>query len=179
MTWFTENPLPPVVIGIVVGAALVVGLAKTGKRSFLWGIVATLGVVVAAVVMERVIVTPREAVTAAIEEMRAALAANDRATLLAHIDPAGIPLRNKVQIDLAQLTVTEADISDLKVDVDASGKFAKADLKGKVHFEGSATTLMYKFVAVRINVDLQKRDSDGKWLVKDATYVVAKSLNDL
>jgi hypothetical protein len=179
MTWFTENPLPPVVIGIVVGAGLVVGLAKTGKRGFLWGIVATLAVVVVSVVMERMIVTPREAVTATIEEMRAALAANDRATLLANIDPTNIPLRNKVQIDLAQLTVTEAKINELKVDVDESGKFAKADLKGVVHFEGSASTLMVKFVAVRISVDLRKQEPDGKWLVKDASYQVAKSLNDL
>jgi hypothetical protein len=178
MTWFTENPLPPVVIGIVVEAALVVGLAKTGRRSFLWGIVGTLAVVVAAVVMERVIVTPREAVTGTLEEMRAALAANDRTTLLAHIDPTSIALRNKVQIDLAQLTVTEAKINELKVDVDDSGKGARADLKGWVRFDGNASTLMVKFVAVRINVDLRKRD-DGKWIVKDATYQVAKSLNDL
>jgi hypothetical protein len=52
-------------------------------------------------------------------------------------------------------------------------------LKGWVRFDGNASTLMVKFVAVRINVDLRKRDSDGKWIVKDATYQVAKSLNDL
>jgi len=179
MTWFTENPLPPVVIGIVIEAALVVGLARTGKRAFLWGMIATLAVVGAAVVTERMIVTPREAVTATLEQMRAALAKNDRAELLTHIDPTSITLRNKVQNDLAVITVTEAKINESKVDVDPSGKFAKADLKSVVHFEGNAATLGHKFVAVRINVDLQKRDSDGKWLVKDATYEVAKSPGDL
>jgi hypothetical protein len=179
MTWFTENPLMPVVIGIVIEAGLVVGLAKTGKRSFLWGMIATLAVVMATVVMEHLIVTPREAVTATIEQMRAALAANDRAELLTHIEPTGIPLRNKVQNDLTLVTVTEAKINDLKVDVDDSGKIAKADLKGVVHFEGTAATMGARFVAVRIHLDLRKRDSDGKWLVKEATYEVAKSPSEL
>jgi hypothetical protein len=179
MTWFTENPLPPVVIGIVIEAALVVGLAKTGKRAFLWGIIGTLALVVGAVLMERLIVTPREAVTATLEQMRAELEANDRAELLTHIDASNIALRNKVQNDLALVTVTAAKINEMKVDVDESGKFAKADLKSVVHFEGSTATLGAKFVAVRINVDLRKRDTDGKWLVKDATYTIAKSPGDL
>jgi hypothetical protein len=169
MTWFTENPLPPVVIGIVVGAALVVGLAKTGKRSFLWGIVATLGVVAAAVVMERVIVTPREAVTATLEEMRAALAANNRPELLTHIDASNIRLRNQVQNDLAQLTVTEAKMNDLKVDVDATGTVATANMIGVVHFEGGQT-IPTKHAVVRINVELRKREPEGKWLVMHAGY---------
>jgi hypothetical protein len=179
MTWFTENPLMPVVIGIVVEAGLVVGLAKTGKRSFLWGMIATLAVVMAAVVAEGLIVTPREAVTATIEEMRAALAANDRVELLTHIEPTRIPLRNQVQNDLALVTVTEAKINDLKVEVDDSGKIAKAVLKGVVHFEGTAATLGARFVPVRIHLDLQRRDADGKWLVKEANWEVARSPSEL
>jgi hypothetical protein len=175
MTWFTENPLPPVVIGIVVEAALVVGLAKTGKRGFLWGIIATLAIVVAVVVIGRLIVTPREAVTAAIEEMRSALAANDRAALLTHIDTGNVRLRNQVQFDLAQLTVTEAKINELKVEVDATGKIATADIKGVVHFEGQ----LYRMVPVKIRAQLKKVEPDGKWVVTHADYEVSRSPGDI
>jgi hypothetical protein len=175
MTWFTENPLPPVVIGIIVEAALVVGLAKTGKRGFLWGIVGTLAIVIAAVVTERMVVTPREAVTSAIEEMRAALAANDRATLLTHIDPGNVRLRNQVQFDLAQVTVSQAKINELKVEVDETGKIAVADIKGVVHFEGT----LVRAVPVKIRAQLKKREPDGKWVVTHADYETARSPADI
>ena len=37
MTWFTENPTPPIVLGIIIEAVLVVVLMKTAGRTALWG----------------------------------------------------------------------------------------------------------------------------------------------
>ena len=62
MTWFTENPLPLVLIGVIVEALLVVVLMRTGRRTVLWGMVLLAVGVAGAVVLERSIVTPREEV---------------------------------------------------------------------------------------------------------------------
>ena len=116
MTWFTENPLPPVLIGIVVEAMLVVALFRTGKRAFLWAMLGLAAAVIGIVILERMIITPREEVKAALEEIRLLVETNDRQGLLKRIDsnPDAARLRNQVQNDLTQITVTEATITDLR-----------------------------------------------------------------
>src|SRR5690242_16065738 len=126
MTWFTENPTPPVVVGILVEAALVVVLMKTGKRAALWGMLLTALATALVVAMNILIVTPQEEVRAALEEIRQLVEQNDRTALIDRIDPVATNLRNQAQTDLSLLTVTSAKINDLKVLVDPSGTSAKA-----------------------------------------------------
>lgn len=164
MTWFTENPTPPVVLGIVVEALLVVVLMKTGRREALWGMlftaVATIGVVVA----NLLIVTPREEVTTALEEIRQLVEQNDRPELVKRIDPAAVSLRNQVQYDLANLTVEKAKIDKLKVLVNAEATSARAEFDGVVVIREG----MSRPIPLRFRVDLRKLD--GRWVVSSAEY---------
>lgn len=168
MTWFTENPTPPVVLGTVIAAVFAVVLAKTGKREALYGIVVTAAATIGIVIMNMMIVTPREEVTSALEEMRLLVEANDRPELRKRIDPTAVQLRNQVDSDLAYLTVSSAKIKELEVLVDASGTAAKAKFFGTIDFKDSAGRLPYTHFAFNFVVHLRK--TDGIWVVTSAEY---------
>lgn len=168
MTWFTENPTPLVVLGILVEAALAVVLMKTGKRPVLWAMLVTAAFTAAAVVANIWIVTPREEVTAALEEMRQLLEQNDRPALIDRIDRGAVSLRNQVQSDQSYLTITRAKLNDLKVTVDPTGTAAKADFIGVIDFKDGGGRLPYNHIVMQFTVQLRK--SEGKWFVTDAEY---------
>ena len=168
MTWFTENPTPPVVLGTIIAAVFAVVLAKTGKREALYGIVVTAAATIGIVVMNMLIVTPREEVTSALEEMRLLVEANDRPELRKRIDPTAVQLRNQIDSDLAYLTVSSAKIKELEVLVDASGTAAKAKFFGTIDFKDSAGRLPYTHFAFKFVVHLRK--TDGIWVVTSAEY---------
>ncbi|MCE9608584.1 MAG: hypothetical protein K8U03_27170 [Planctomycetia bacterium] len=173
MTWLTENPLPPVLLGVIVEAMLAVVLMRTGRRDVLWGMLAVAAMVVGAVVIERVIVTPREEVHTALEEIRALVAANDPPALLKRIDnnPDIAGLRNRVQIDLAHVTVTEAKITELRDDdikVDGTGIVAKTTFIGSVDLKNAGGQLALSHVVLKFDVELRKRN--GVWIITAAEY---------
>ncbi len=168
MTWFTENPTPPVVLGTIIAAIFAVVLAKTGKREALWGIVITMLATIGIVMMNLLIVTPREEVTTALEEIRLLVEANDRPELLKRIDPTAVQLRNQVNSDLAYLTVSSAKIKDLEVLVDDSGLKAKAKFLGSIDFKDGAGRLPYTHFVFNFVVQLKK--TDGVWVVVSADY---------
>lgn len=169
MSWFTENPLPPVLIGVILEALLVVVLMRTGRRSVLWGMVGLALLVAGLVVLERTIVTPREEVKQALEEIRALVEADDRPALLQRIDsnPGIAELRNRVQSDLAQVTVDQAKITELKdedIKIDSTGETARVGLIGSVDVSGAARG----HIVLRFDVNLRKRD--GVWIVTAAEW---------
>jgi len=171
MTWFTENPMPPVLIGVIVAASLAVVLARTGKRSALWGLLAVVASVVGIVVMERMIVTPREEVRTALEEIRGLVAANKPMELVNRIDnnPGVAELRNRVQRQLSNVEVTEAKITDLRDEdilISNSGNTAKTTFIGSVNMNvpgGQPIHFVLKF-----EVELHKKE--GVWLITEAKY---------
>jgi len=171
MTWFTENPLPPVLIGIVVEAMLVVALFRTGKRGFLWAMLGMAAAVIGIVILERMFITPREEVKAALEEIRLLVETNDRQGLLKRIDsnPDAARLRNQVQNDLTQITVTEATITDLR---DEDIKFNESSTFADVSFIGAISLKPGRVprdrLVFRFEVDMIKKD--GIWIVSAADY---------
>lgn len=171
MTWFTENPTPPVVLGTLIASIAAFLLIKTGSRAALYALIGTVVATIAAVVTNVLIVTPREEAIATLEEIRTKVAANDPPQLLTHIDsaptPQAIALRNRVQYDLANLTVESAKINDLKVLITESGKTAKAEFVGVVDFKTLGNGLP-PHIVLRFKVDLRK--VDGRWLVIGADW---------
>lgn len=168
MTWFTENPTPPVVLGVIIAAVFAIVLARTGKREALWGVILTMLATVAVVATNLLIVTPREEVTSALEEIRLLVEANDRPELLKRIDSSAVSLRNQVQSDLAYLTVGSAKIKDLEVLVDSAGTAAKAKFLGVIDFKDGAGRLPYTHFVFNFVVQLRK--VDGVWVVVSADY---------
>src|SRR5262245_17270393 len=143
MTWFTEDPTPPLVLGTLIASIAAFLLIKTGHRAALWALIGTVVATIAAVVANVMIVTPREEVLATLEEIRTKVEANDPPQLLQFIHPSAIELRNRAQYDLANLTVESAKMNDLKVLVSEGGKGATADFIGVVDFANSGGRLPY------------------------------------
>jgi hypothetical protein len=176
MTWFTENPMPLVLIGTIVAAALAVVLTRTGRREALWGLIAVVGLVAVAVTAERMIITPREEVRTALDEIRALVAANKPADLLTRIDVNPNDqelntLRRRVQDDLARVTVTEAKITELRDEdilVSESGNTAKTKFSGAVSISGGGQAGVAGSFPFRFEVDLRKKD--GVWVITSAKY---------
>lgn len=171
MTWFTENPLPLVLLGVIVEAMLAVVLARTGKRGVLWGMIGLAVFVIGAVVLERYIVTPREELKAALEEVRAIVAANDPQKLLTRIDTNQevARLRNRVQGDLANVTVTEAKITELKDDdIKVNGDRAQMKFIGSVDLKAAGSLNAPPHIVLKFNVTWRKKD--GVWIVTAAEY---------
>lgn len=170
MTWFTENPTPPVVLGVIIAAVFAIVLARTGKREALWGVILTMLATVVVVATNLLIVTPREEVTMALEEMRLLVEAGDRTELLKRIDPSAVNLRNDIQRELAYLTVSSARISDLEVLVATSKVAAKAKFHGVVDFKDTAGRLPTTHFPLKFEVDLEK--VSGVWIVKYAKWTL-------
>lgn len=168
MTWFTENPMQPVTVGIILAALLVFVVMKTGRREALWALILTAAATIGLVIANVLIVTPREEVTATLEEIRLLVEANDRAALIDRIDGSAVKLRNQAQNDLTQLTVTAARINDLKVLIAESGQSAKAEFVGIIDFKDGGGRLPYTHIVLQFTVDLRK--VDGRWLVTRADY---------
>jgi hypothetical protein len=168
MTCFTENPTPPVVLGTLIAALLAFVLFKTGSRPALWALIGTAVATIAVVVANVLIVTPREEVTATLEEIRQQMQANKPPELIKYIDPGAIELRNRAQYDLQSLTVESAKINDLKILIGESGTSAKAEFIGVVDFANSGGRLPYTHFVLSFKVDLRK--VDGRWLVTGAEY---------
>jgi len=171
MTWFTENPTPPVVLGIVIEALLVVVLMKTGRREALWGMLVTVAATIGIVVAGLLIVTPREEVTTALEEIRQLVEQNDQPELVKRIDSSAVSLRNQVQSDLANLTVEKAKIDNVRILVNAEATSARAEFDGVVVIREG----MSRPIPLRFRVDLRK--VDGRWLVSGAEYEPYNPMN--
>jgi hypothetical protein len=175
MTWFTENPTPLVLLGTLVASIAAFLLLRTGSRAALWGLLGTVAVTIAAVAANMLIVTPREQVIATLEEIRTRVEANDSPELLKYIDPSPTPraieLRNRVQYDLANVTVESAKINDLKVLIGESGTTAKAEFIGIVDIKAGGGMLP-PHIVLQFTVDLKK--VDDRWIVTGADYVAPK-----
>lgn len=172
MTFFTENPMQPVTAGIVLAAVLVFVLMKTGRREALWALVATAAATIALVTMNILIVTPKEEVTATLEEIRLLVEADDRPALIDRIDRSAVKLRNQAQNDLAQLTVTGAKINDLKVLISSDATSAKAEFVGVIDFKDGGGRLPYTHIVLQFTVEMRK--IDGRWLVTKADYAAPR-----
>ena len=69
MTSIFENPIPLLIVGVIVAVIFGVACLQTGKRWAAAGAVATVLVSVALLVVERLVVTPSEEVRATLKEL--------------------------------------------------------------------------------------------------------------
>ncbi|NIP84511.1 MAG: hypothetical protein GTO03_02715, partial [Planctomycetales bacterium] len=114
MSWFTEDPTLLLVIGGLLIAALVVACAKTGRVVMIVWAVPVAAVVGGGVLIEHLVVTPREEVEGTIESARQAFVANDQEAVLRYISPspAADPIRRRIRWALQMAEIREARITD-------------------------------------------------------------------
>jgi len=115
------------------------------------------------------VVTDREQIQIAVESARAAIQANDRETVLAHIAPDAAQVRRLVSASMRHYTFSEVRIFDMQItiepdirpdtaEVHVSGLVALTDHSGQVSVGQSGVTVTAVFERI-----------DGRWQVTTIT----------
>jgi hypothetical protein len=168
MIIFLESPWPWILIGIVAEAILAGVLVTTRRPALLWGMLGVLGFVIAGVAVERLVVTEREQVEAAMDGIVSALNANDLDRLLRdYISPDAYTTRGRATWALNRVEIQRANYRNLRVTINrlTSPITAQAEFDGNVHYEDRKREFPYRYYAARFVVELELRD--GHWLVTD------------
>jgi hypothetical protein len=77
MEWIFEDPVPTMIIGGLTAAILGGGWIQTGRKSLLYLMIVVILLTVALVIVERLVVTPREQVKDTLFEIARLVAKND------------------------------------------------------------------------------------------------------
>lgn len=162
MTWLFENPIPLMVMGGVIGIILLGLVYQTGQPRWLYifgGFVLFWG---GLLVLEKLIVTPREKLLLTIEDGAAAVRANDWNRVLTFVAPSAQKTAQKLQSNARQYMIKELSIirRDLHFDHDSRPTACDATLllqidEGKSHYRGLAKVTLH-FVWF---------EKEGRWLV--------------
>jgi len=168
MMVFLESPWPWIFFGIVAEAILAVVLVTSRRPAIFWGMLGALVLTVAGVVVERLVVTDRERVEAAMDGIVAALNANDLEGLLRdYIAPDALGTRGRAVWALNRVQVHRANYHNLRVTINrlTSPITADAEFDGVVDYRDRLGEFPYSHYAARFVVELELRD--GRWLVTD------------
>ncbi len=168
MIIFLESPWPWIFLGIVAEAVLAAILVTTRQGRLLWGMLGVLGVAVAGLVVERLVVTEREQVAATMEGIVAALNANALDTLLSrYVAPDAGVTRGRASWALERIEIQRANYHNLRVEVNhlTSPTTAIAEFDGGVDFRDRKGEFPYGHYRAHFVVELELRD--GQWLVTD------------
>jgi hypothetical protein len=112
---FLESPVPILVCGIVVEAALAVALLRTGRGVLLWWMGGVAIVVLLGVLVERLVVTDRKRVAQTIDGAAAAVEANDLPRLLEYVDPSATQVRAEAARTHGTVRVEQVNVRNLEV----------------------------------------------------------------
>lgn len=125
-----EDPLPYLFVGVAVEAILAVLLVNTRRGAFLIAILCVLAVIVVGVGVERFVVTEREEVELALDELAAALEANDVPRVLSLITSEATFSRSRAEWAMGRIEVTSAKIRNLDVTVNHLTRYQASHKRG-------------------------------------------------
>jgi hypothetical protein len=166
MTLLFENPLPIWALGAVcLAIAVIVFLAKRSLGSVL-GIVGVIVVTALLLLLESIVITPSEEVEQSLNNLMAAIEANNVAAVAAFIAPNATAIRNEAETLMPQVKVRETGAASIRVEVDdsASPPTATSFFRGRI--DGThARTGVRVFYFDQVEIDWQK--SGDNWLVID------------
>jgi hypothetical protein len=165
MAIFVESPWPILFIGIGIEAVLAFLLLRTGLGKFLIAMIGVALLVVAGLIVERLVVTDREAVEQTLDTAVAAVRRNDLQGALNCISPSAQEPRRLTAMVFGWVHFEEAYIRRLEINVNrltsppsAQAKFQAIgrarDRRGEIPYEGFSR-----------DVTLELRLEGGRWLV--------------
>lgn len=172
MTLLSENAVAIAVLGVLATTvALVVFLARRNVAA-LAALVAAIGATGLLLVVERLVVTDREAVAAAVEEVLDAIESNDVPGLLAWIDPAAANVKADAERLMPLVKVKTANAAAADVDVNAAANPPTAAVQFRAYLHGvhatSGTPLLY--ANQRVDLEWVKRDDGWRITAYQAYY---------
>ena len=135
MATLLENPVPIYAVGAVL--ATLCGLAFVARRNLpsLLAFAGVVGATLLLLLVERLVVTDREQVEAAVVELMKAIEENDLATVVAAIDLAAAEVRDDAETLMPLVKVEDTGATSLRVEVGATAEpqTAVAKFRGKIN----------------------------------------------
>lgn len=169
MTMLLESPWPALIIGGLATAIVASGWLQTGRQVLLYAMVAMILLTVAAVAVERLVVTDRERVDMALHEIARLVEQNDVDGALQYADPAHPVVRERAVAELPRYRFQKCTIArNLEIQVDpkhippkATAQFNAIVKLGFADGSWSDQTVV-RFVRVTFF-----QDASGQWCVAD------------
>jgi hypothetical protein len=166
MSWLLEDPTWWWVGGAALLAMLGIALVQTGRGALLGAMAGVLVLTALGLAVEWLVVTPREEVEGSLEQLRAALEANDISGVLAGLHPNAGALRQEAESRLPDMQVQEARVSGLEIGIDPRDpNTAQAKFFGRINFRDPSGQVPYENMVRRFLLTFQRQD--GRWLVSD------------
>jgi hypothetical protein len=118
ITWFTENPAPIIIAGIV--ALFVLGgiFLKSGRSVILLGMAGVALFMALAILIDHLVVTDRESVEQVLYQGATAAERNDLNAVVGFISPSAAAVRTEAQHWIGQVVIESINIGGLEVTVD-------------------------------------------------------------
>jgi ketosteroid isomerase-like protein len=162
MSWFTENPWPPIVILGLVAAACLAAWSSQKRANWLVGSVVALAAAAVIYFVSQSVVTEGERVAQQVHALADAFTKKDVDRTLAFFSPQANDLRAQCRAAFAWVEFPEGlDIKDMKVTLSNENSRAVSHFRanGTVSIRGTATT----HAASRWEVTWQKEA--GQWKI--------------
>ncbi len=165
MTTFLENPYPLLVVGVLVEAFLIALIYALQKKVLIVPIVVVLVLVLGGVLLERFVVTPREEVESTIDQIAAALRANDTPAVLRHLSSTARESRRRAEWALDRVQINGVKVSGLEITINSlrSPPSAKAAFFGVIKIDDRKKEFPYPTYASKFEIDLRKEGA--RWMV--------------
>jgi hypothetical protein len=167
MTTLLEDPLPIVLIGILLEAMLSIAWVNTRRRGLLVAMLAVLLLVAGGVGVEWWVVTDAERIEDALIGAAQALEADDLAAFDQYLAGSATRTRSRAAYALGLVEIDRFRITHLDIALNrlTSPPTAQARFFGAVHYRGRAEAISYGIYRAEFTVTLQL--DNGRWLITD------------
>jgi hypothetical protein len=169
MTLLLEDPVPAMIIGGLTAAILGGGWIQTGRKWLIYLMVAVILLTVGAVIMERMVVTDREQITATLHQIAALVERNDVDAAVDYAYSGTPEVRSAAEAELARYEFSDVDIkSNLEVEVFPDEKppraVAEFNVTAQLSTKGGQFQISDRRIPRYVEVTFYKEDN-GAWRV--------------
>ncbi len=162
---FVESPWPILLIGIGIEAVLGLMLWTTQRGNLLLAMLAVAGVMVGGLVVERLVVTEREAAEQTLEAAVAAVRGNSIEQLLHCISASAKETREQARFVMSRFEVSDAWIRELEISVNRLTSPPTAKAKFLAVGQGRDRAGVFPYRAFGDHVVVNLRWEGDRWLI--------------
>jgi ketosteroid isomerase-like protein len=174
MNLLLEQPLAIVIVGVVLGLVAGTAWTSTGRKGWLVGLGLVVVLTIAGLIVERLVVTDREAIEATLAEIARDVQSNDLRAVLRHVSSNNPELQQKAEAEMPNYRFDECRVTKIfQLDIDASAEPRSALVEFNVIASGSfqqgGVELADRGVPRRVLLQMV-REKDGRWRVQDYAH---------
>ena len=174
MNWLFDRPVYVAILGLMLCVPIAIGWVMSGRKEMLYALAVAFALFVSLLIIERVVVTDREALEATVVQIARDVQANDHQAVQGHIYFGSPQLKQKVQAELPNYKFIECRItSQPEIEVNTKDEPRSATVSflaaaaGEFRYEGMNASAS-KEAPIRRRIILKMRkEADGHWAVED------------